>query len=510
MISLPGRRTLWIFGHQLNVGLPGFSNLHKERDQILMIEAYSHSTWKKYHKKKLTLILSAMRHFARTLEEEGYQVDYKKSSTFQEGFREHRETHQPSEVIYHVPTDWKMRSALKKWSEEIRKDGITVLSFEESPLFLIGEEEWNSLLPAHKTWKLDTVYRTLRKRFAVLVDGNEPVGGKWSYDSENRKPPNKGLSFVEPTTFVPDAITEEVMKEVETQFPDHPGTTDEFSLPVTHEHAEQALKHFITARLGTFGDYQDAMIEQNPYMSHSLISSSLNIGLLDPLSVIQEAERAYEDGFASLASVEGFIRQILGWREYIRGVYLRTMPSYEFVNEFKHDFTLPAFYWNGDTKMNCIHQCVSEVVDNGYNHHIQRLMVLGNFANLLGVNPQELSDWFNTMYTDAHDWVVLPNVLGMALYADGGRMSTKPYISSGQYIHKMSNYCKSCFYHVKERVGEKACPFNALYWHFIMRNARKLSDNPRMKMMYRILEKMTEEDQQMLWKQGEAYRKDFT
>ncbi len=504
---MKNRKTLWIFDHQLSLDLPGFQFLDKKNDRIFMIEAVQRKAWKGYHKKRLVLILSAMRHFAVELEKSGYIVDYRKCSNFWRGFEEHQQLHEPSEVIIHLPTDWNLRDELQKWAQQRKYSGQKVTILEESPLFLVEEQQWLSLLSEHKPWKLDNVYRELRKKYNVLMQNHKPLGGKWSWDSENRKPPKKGLSFVESFQFSPDAMTMEVIKEVDQQFPEHPGRTDHFSLPVTKAEADIAMQHFIFTRLGTFGDYQDAMIEHNPYMSHSLISSSMNIGLLHPLAVIQEAERAYHDGLAPLTAVEGFIRQILGWREYIRGVYLRTMPAYESVNYFEHHLPLPSFYWTGQTEMNCLHQCVTEVVNNGYNHHIQRLMVLGNYANLIGVKPQEVSDWFNTMYTDAHDWVVLPNVLGMALYADGGKMSTKPYISSGQYINKMSNYCKSCKYDVKQRIGEKACPFHSLYWNFLLRHKEKLITNPRMTMMYRLLNKMSEKDRESLYKQGEDTRR---
>jgi len=504
---LKNSKTLWVYDHQLSRDLPGLQLLDKRKDRILIIEADQHVARRAYHKKRIVLILSAMRHFAKELETAGYTVDYQKCSNLWEGFQRHHQLHKPSDVIIHLPTDWHLRCTLQKWIEERKRSGQKVTILEESSLFLVDEQEWCKLLPENKPWKLDNVYRVLRKKYNVLMQGQKPSGGKWSWDIENRKPPKKGLSFVEPSQFLPDAITAEVIKEDNEKFPEHPGGTDHFYLPVTKTDANIALQHFIFARLGTFGDFQDAMVEQNPYMSHSLISSSLNIGLLHPLSVVQEVERAYYDRLAPLAAVEGFIRQILGWREYIRGVYLRTMPAYESVNYFEHHLPLPSFYWSGQTKMNCLHQCVTEVVQDGYNHHIQRLMILGNFANLVGVRPQEVSDWFNTMYTDSHDWVVLPNVLGMALYADGGKMSTKPYISSGQYINKMSNYCKSCQYDVRERLGEKACPFHSLYWNFLMRHKEKLYTNPRMKMMYRLLDNMSAKDREDLWDQGEDARR---
>ncbi|GEM01374.1 deoxyribodipyrimidine photolyase-related protein [Halolactibacillus halophilus] len=497
-------KTLWLFGNQLSTSLKGLSQINQTTDQVLLIEAKSRAVWKDYHKKKLVLIFSAMRHFARELRALGYQVDYREVDSFQEGWDAHVKDYQPAEVILHLPTDQSMRQLLRKWKARQEEQGRHVTTLEAS-LFITKEADWEVLLPGNKAWKLDNVYRHLRKKFSILMDGNQPIGGKWSYDSENRKPPKKGLQFVEPLLFLPDEQTRAVIAKVDQTFPMNPGTTQNFTLPVTRKQAQEAAEHFIQMRLATFGDYQDAMIEGDPYMSHSLISSALNIGLLDPLEMIHQAEQAYHDGLAPLAAVEGFIRQILGWREYVRGVYLLKMPEYKDVNFLKHKRPLPRLYWDGETKMNCLHQTVTEVIEYGYSHHIQRLMVLGNFANLAQINPQDVSEWFNTMYTDAHDWVVLPNVLGMALYADGGLMSTKPYVSSGQYINKMSNYCKGCYFNVKEKTGERACPFNSLYWDYLMVHEDVLASNPRMKMMYRLLEKKSAEEKAELKNQARLH-----
>jgi deoxyribodipyrimidine photolyase-related protein len=491
-------KTLWIFGHQLSTNQEGFLRINKSQDIILMIEARSRANWKKYHKKKLVLIFSAMRHFAEALKEQGYRVDYRVEDSFSIGWKKHHKAFAPREVIFHEPTDYAMRKLLLAWILEQEKSSLEITRLSDSH-FLVSEEEWKTYLPQNKAWKLDAVYQKLRRRFSVLMDGENPMGGKWSYDAQNRKPPKVGSSFVDPLFFEPDSITRDVMFMVDEAFPDNPGATEPFTLPVESAQANALLDHFLSHRLQTFGDYQDAMIQDLPYMSHSLISSSLNIGLLEPLDVIRKAEACFHEGTAPLAATEGFIRQILGWREYIRGIYLLKMPEYKDSNAFDHVRPLPWFYWDAHTKMNCLHQSVKEVLENGYNHHIQRLMVLGNFANLAGIQPQAVSEWFNTMYTDAHDWVVLPNVLGMALYADGGSMSTKPYISSGQYVHKMSNYCDGCAYQIKEKWSENACPFNALYWDFLMRHKSKLEKNPRMALMYGLLGKMKKEDQEA-WK----------
>jgi deoxyribodipyrimidine photolyase-related protein len=282
---------------------------------------------------------------------------------------------------------------------------------------------------------------------------------------------------------------------VEKRFADHPGALTDFSYPVTREDALGLLKHFLIHRLPTFGDYQDAMLTNQPWMSHSLIASSLNLGLLSPKEVIDGAENMYQEGKAPLAATEGFIRQILGWREYVRGIYLVLGEDYLTSNHFNHDRPLPEFYYTGKTDMNCLKTTVEETIAHGYNHHIQRLMVLSNYANLAEVNPQAVNRWFNEMYIDSSEWVVAANVLGMGLHADGGKMATKPYIASGAYINKMSDYCDDCAFQVTLKTGKKACPFNSLYWHYLATKKDSFQANPRMTMMLSVWKKMDPKDQ---------------
>ncbi|MGD7008698.1 cryptochrome/photolyase family protein [Metabacillus sp. 84] len=497
-------KTIWIFGHQLTPEMEGIKQMNPEEDIILMIEADSRSQWQNYHKQKLVLLFSAMRHFAEELRDKGYKVDYRESESFEKGWEEHKSQHEPDEVIVHLPADHRMRKILKKWKNDQKTD---VAFLEEEALFLTKEKDWDSLLDREKEWRLDPIYRELRKRFNVLMDGDNPEGGKWSYDQENRKPPKKGLNFKKPKSTRQDQITKDVIRKVEDTYKDHFGTLDGFDWPVTRKKAEEVFEHFVKYRLKTFGDYQDAMLEDDPFMSHSLISGSLNIGLLQPMKVIERAEKAFRDGDAPLAAVEGFIRQVLGWREYMRAVYLKKMPGYEKGNALRHQLPLPEFYWDGETNMNCVHQSVKSIQNNGYSHHIQRLMVLGNFANLAGIKPKQVSDWFNEVYIDAYDWVVLPNVLGMALYADDGLISTKPYVSSGNYINKMSDYCGSCRYSVKKKSGEDACPFNSLYYDFLSRHEEKLSGNMRMKFNYKNLGKLDEEEKEQILNRARDVKK---
>ncbi len=497
-------RTLWIFGHQLHMNWKALAELNRNTDKVLMIEARSRGEWHAYHKQKLIFVYSAMRHYANQLCQAGYVVDYRQADTFEQGIQAHLDDYHPTQIMLHLPTDWKMRQKVEKWVIHTRHSlSLEVSVFTEDELFFVPEADWPSLLLENKKWNLEQVYRKLRVRFNILMDGNQPVGGQWNYDTDNRKGPDAQMKFEPPLLFPEDMVVKQVITEVDEQFQAHPGNSEPFIWPVTHAQAEQALQYFLDYRLATFGTYQDAMIAGDPFMSHSLLAGALNFGLLHPLNVIQRAEACYREGKVPLPAAEGFIRQILGWREFVRGVYLLKMPQYAQANHLEHHRPLPAFYWSGDTKMNCVHHAVDAVNRYAYSHHIQRLMVLCNFANLAGISPQAVSDWFNEMYIDALDWVVLPNVLGMGLYADGGVMSSKPYISSGQYIHRMSDSCKSCAYQVDVKVGEQACPFNALYWSMIDRHQSLWQNNPRMSMMVSSWRKMDDSNQQALRAQAE-------
>ncbi len=338
----------------------------------------------------------------------------------------------------------------------------------------------------------------MRKQYQILMEDDQPLGGKWNFDAENRKPPKQGLTIPEPYIGTIDAITQEVIDLVAERFDDHFGDLAPFYFAVTRADALQVLEQFIDQRFNHFGDYQDAMIEGEPWMYHSHISFYLNCGLLLPLECVQAAENAYYAGKAPLNAVEGFIRQIIGWREYVRGIYWLHMPSYKEKNFFAAERALPSLYWTGKTKMNCLRQCVLETKENAYAHHIQRLMVLGNFALLAGIEPKQVNEWFLVVYADAYEWVELPNVTGMILFADGGYLASKPYAAGGSYINKMSNYCKSCSYKVTQKNGPDACPFNYLYWDFLDRNRDRLASNHRIGMMYKTFGRMAEEKQQAI------------
>jgi deoxyribodipyrimidine photolyase-related protein len=338
---------------------------------------------------------------------------------------------------------------------------------------------------------MEYFYREMRREHTILMDEDQPVGGQWNYDSENRKPPKTGLDIPETYTAKPDAITQEVLELVGEMFADHFGDLEPFHFAVTADQARSALKQFVDERLVNFGDYQDAMLQGEPWMYHSHIGFYLNCGLLTPRESIEAAETAYREKQAPLNAVEGFIRQILGWREYVRGLYWLKMPEYAEMNYLEAKRSLPDFFWTAKTEMNCLHQCVQETKENAYAHHIQRLMIIGNFALIAGLNPEEVNEWYWIVYADAYQWVELPNVSGMVLFADGGLLASKPYAASGAYINRMSNYCKGCRYSVSKKNGPDACPFNYLYWNFLIQHKERLKKNPRMAMIYRTLEKMS-------------------
>jgi deoxyribodipyrimidine photolyase-related protein len=337
----------------------------------------------------------------------------------------------------------------------------------------------------------------MRRKTGLLMTGEgKPEGGEWNLDKENRKPPKEGLNVPERAKFDPDAITQDCIALVEEKFPDHFGSLDRFEWPVTRDQAEEAADAFFRDRIENFGPYQDAMLFGQDDLYHSMLSTSINLGLLDPLELCQRAEQAYHDGTAPLNSVEGFIRQIIGWREYVRGFYWYFMPDLESRNMLNAQRSLPDFYWTGETDMRCMADSIRSTRDNAHAHHIQRLMVLGNFALLAGINPRDVQDWYLAVYADAYEWVEMPNVVGMILYADGGKLATKPYAASGNYINTMSDYCKGCTYSVSRKTGEGSCPFNSLYWHFMDLHRDRLESNHRIGRIYANWDRMDEDKRQ--------------
>lgn len=484
-----------ILGDQLNVRISSLIDCDKKNDVILMCEVISEATYVKHHKKKIAFLFSAMRHFAEELVHDGYCVHYIKlddrenTGSFQGEIGRALKKSQLERIIVTHPGEFRVLEEIQLCE---KRYNVPVI-IKEDNRFLCSSREFSQWANQRKNLRMEFFYRKMRKSHHILMDGDEPVGGQWNYDSQNRKPPSDGLSI--PKTFEqkPDQITKDVMMLVSEKFSDHFGDVDPFYFAVTRKHALKALNRFIDERLPFFGDYQDAMMTGQPWMYHSHISFYLNCGLLLPLECIKAAEHAYCEEKAPLNAVEGFIRQVLGWREYVRGIYWLKMPKYKTKNFFQADRKLPHFYWTGQTQLNCIHQCVSETKKNAYAHHIQRLMVLGNFALLAGISPDEINEWYLIVYADAFEWVELPNVTGMILFADGGLLASKPYAAGGNYINKMSDYCQECQYKVTKKNGPDACPFNYLYWDFLARNRNQLANNHRLAMMYKTYDKMSDE-----------------
>jgi deoxyribodipyrimidine photolyase-related protein len=367
------------------------------------------------------------------------------------------------------------------------------VNFLEDNRFLASRDEFETWASGRKQYRMEFFYREMRRKTGLLMEGDEPIGGKWNFDAENRKKLPKGHLLPARLAHQYDQDTRDVFAMVEREFANNFGSLDAFFWPVTDNQAQQNLTFFLDNCLENFGDYQDAMKQDQSLLYHSLIATSLNLGLLDPVETCRQAEQRYHDGAAPLNAVEGFIRQIIGWREYIRGIYWHFMPDYKALNFFETHRPLPAFYYTGDSQMNCMDQAVQTTHDFAYAHHIQRLMVTGNFALLAGLDPAQVNQWYLEVYADAYEWVELPNTHGMALFADGGVVASKPYAASGAYINRMSDYCSNCKYDVKSAYGDGACPFNFLYWNFMIEQEPRLSNNPRMGMVYRNLEKMDDE-----------------
>ncbi len=488
-------RLCLILGDQLNPAISSLEDLDPKKDVVLMCEVRSEATYVKHHKKKIAFIFSAMRHFAIALSHNGFDVRYVKyddpenTGSFVGELARIAAQSDIAEVVVTAPGEYRLKMEMTGWSAQLNLP----VTIKDDDRFLCTTNEFKAWAEGRKQLRMEYFYRYMRRKYSVLMDQDTPIGGKWNFDADNRKPPKAGLTI--PSTYEgeEDEITKEVLSLVDVYFADHFGDLHPFHFAVTRDQALAALDLFISERLNLFGDYQDAMIQDEPWMYHSHIGLYINAGLLTPLECVQRAEAAYHNGDAPLNAAEGFIRQILGWREYVRGIYWLKMPGYKDENFLDAKRPLPEFYWTSETQMNCVRQCISETRQNAYAHHIQRLMVLGNFALIAGLNPDEVNDWYLLVYADAYEWVELPNVSGMVLFADGGLLASKPYAASGAYINKMSNYCGSCRYKPSVKNGPKACPFNYLYWDFLDRNETKLRSNPRMGFMYQSLDRMSEE-----------------
>ncbi len=481
-----------ILADQLNQEITSLNDFDKDLDEILICELKKNFTDINHHKKKIVYQISCMRHFSIEMDRLGFKINYLKldnpdnENSYTSEIMKLINDKGIDKVIVAEPSTYDEMESIKNWQNTI---GIDV-EIRKNDLFFCDIDEFKAWAEGRKELRLEFFYRMLRRKHNVLMNGDQPEGGAWNFDKKNRKPIARKVSIPKTYTCIIDQETQDIINLVNLEFSDHFGGTDNFVFAVTRHDALEAMNRFIEERLVNFGDYQDAMTSKDPWLFHSHLSMYLNNGLLKPKECIELAEKAFYESKAPINSVEGFIRQILGWREYVRGLYWLKMPDYRDLNELAAEVPLPSFYWDGETKMNCLKISIENTKDNAYSHHIQRLMVLGNFALLVGIRPVELNEWFLSVYADAYEWVELPNVSGMALFADGGIMASKPYASSGAYINRMSDYCKDCHFNVKEKIGSEACPFNYLYWNFLDKNRERLSSNPRLGLAYRNLNKM--------------------
>ena len=496
-------KLILILGDQLTEDISSLRELDPGKDVIIMAEVLGEASYVAHHPKKIILIFSAMRSFSDKLRSLGYRVEYsffddpQNTQSLSGELIRRAEQFKCSKITVTQPNEWRV-------IEDLSNVPLTV-EFKEDNRFISRISEFNNWAEGRKQLRMEYFYRDMRRKTGLLMVGEKPVGGKWNYDQENRKPAPDSVLHTGPKCFSNTEHTKSVINLVSERFSENFGNIANFNFATTQSQAEEALDHFIDKALPDFGAYQDAMMMDQPFLFHAIISPYLNIGLLKPLDVCKKAEKAFLDGRAPLNSVEGFIRQIIGWREYIRGIYFLQGPNYTQNNYLDHNRPLPSLYWGKESGLNCLDQCVKQTEEFSYAHHIQRLMVTGNFALLTGVSPYEIHEWYLSVYIDAFEWVEAPNTIGMSQFADGGVVASKPYVSSGAYINKMSNYCKSCKFKVAEKVGKDACPFNALYWHFLSRNRDKFQGNPRMAQMYRTWDRMNKDHKNNVIKSADEF-----
>ncbi len=500
------RRLILVLGDQLTPTLSALRAGDKERDLVVMAEVAAEAGYVPHHPKKIALIFAAMRKFAGELRGEGWQVAYSRLDEADNGgsipseLLRRAEEAGASEVLVTTPGEWRLIDALKHTPLRTH--------FHADDRFICSGQDFRAWAEGRRALRMEYFYREMRRKTGLLMDGDKPEGGAWNYDSENRKPPPEGIDRARPMHFTPDDTVEEVLALVEDRFGGNFGTLRPFWFATERGQARRACSQFMREALPSFGDYQDAMMRGEHFLYHAVISLYMNLGLLDPLEVCRAAEAEYREGRAPLNAVEGFIRQILGWREYVRGIYFLEGREYSARNALEHKRALPPVYWGAETRMRCMAEAVAQTRDEAYAHHIQRLMVTGNFALLAGVDPAEVHEWYLAVYADAYEWVEAPNTVGMSQFADGGVIASKPYVSSGNYINRMSDYCKSCDYVVSRKTGEGACPFNLLYWHFLLRHRDRFEGNPRMAQMYRTFDRMDPDRRETVLKEaGDVLRR---
>jgi deoxyribodipyrimidine photolyase-related protein len=492
-----------ILGDQLSWRHPVLSAVDPSEVVVILAEVAEEATYVKHNRHKIALIFSAMRHFAQALEARGFTVQYYRLKdglpTLLAACERACEVWSLSALHICEPGEFRLSEQVVGWDQSL---GIPVTVHDDTR-FLSSRADFAHWAKGRKQLRMEYFYREMRKRYRLLMEGDQPEGGKWNYDADNRQGWRGQTDIPERPFPALDSLTRAVIAEVATAFPDNPGDLSMFRWAVTAEQAEQELEWFCEHALPYFGQYQDAMAEASPWLFHGLISMYLNCGLLEPLPVCERVESAYRRGDCSLAAAEGFIRQVLGWREYVRGLYWLQMPDYRQRNALNATRPLPDWFWSGETQMRCLAKALKQSLDFGYAHHIQRLMVIGNFALLAGLDVEAVCDWYLAVYLDAFEWVELPNTLGMALFADGGIMASKPYAASGKYIQKQGDHCKACPYDPKTVTGERACPYNSLYWHFIDRHAEVLSQNPRMGLIMGGWKKRPASDREAVIEWGE-------
>lgn len=504
------RHLVLVLGDQLDVQSSALQGFDASQDVVWMAEVSEESTHVWSAKQRIAVFLSAMRHFALSLRALGLPLDYTRLDDADNAGSLALELGKaiarlrPSALVLCAPGDWRVLQSLRA----VAKAHGLPLDVRDDTHFFSTVREFASYAQGKKQIRLEYWYRELRRKHQILMEGDAPVGGQWNFDADNRQAFGKAgpQNLPPPSRFAPDATSQEVLALVNQRFAKHPGSVDSFAWPVTRAQALEALRMFIEQRLPLFGKYEDAMWAGQAWLYHSQLSCALNLKLLNPREVVQAAVQAYDGGHAPLAAVEGFVRQILGWREYVRGIYWLHMPDYLERNALQAQAALPAWYWTGQTDMACLKDAITQTLEHGYAHHIQRLMVTGLYALLLGVKPQSVHHWYLSVYVDAVEWVELPNTLGMGQFGDGGLMASKPYVASGKYIQRMSNHCAGCAYDPAQSIGPKACPFTTLYWDFLARHEDLLQQNPRMAMQLKNLARLDANARARIAAQASAHR----
>jgi deoxyribodipyrimidine photolyase-related protein len=483
-------RLVLVLGDQLSPAMAALRAADRAADTVVMAEVMGEAGSVGHHPQKIALIFAAMRKFAAALARDGWRVAYSRlddpantQTLAGELIRRAAETGAGS-VLATRPGEWRVIAEL-----EALPLPVTLLPDDR---FLCSQGAFDAWAEGRKSLRMEYFYREMRRRTGLMMDGDRPAGGQWNYDHDNRRPASADLLRPRPLRFPPDAVTEEVLALVEARFPANFGRLRPFGWATDRAAALAVFAHFVTHHLPQFGATQDAMLAGDPFLNHATISPYLNLGLLDPMEVCRRVEAEWRAGRVPIAAAEGFIRQIIGWREFLRGIWGREGPGYTGRNALGHHRPLPAMYWGADTRMACMAAAIGQTRDLAYAHHIQRLMVTGNFALLAGVDPAAVHDWYLSVYLDALEWVEAPNTLGMSQFADGGIVASKPYVSSGAYIDRMSDYCGACEYRVADRSGPQACPFNLLYWDFLHRHRTRCAANPRMAPIYRTWDRMDE------------------